>query len=141
MGGSNGDSGIGFAFDSSGNVYVTGFTSSSNFPTTPGAYQTVYGGGDSDLFVVKFSGLGTSQILPSDCFFNWAERNYPDFFAPANATSSTSGPIYFRYYSQTQAYLATYSVNNHVYYLGPVTNNTVFDLGALSGWIAAVGCQ
>jgi len=80
----------------------------------------------------------TSQ---SDCFFNWAAGSYPNFFAPANAASGTSGPIYFRYYAQTQAYLATYAVDNHVYYLGPVTNHTVFDLGPLAGWLSFAGCQ
>jgi hypothetical protein len=43
------------AVDSSGSAYVTGFTSSTDFPTTPGAFQTAYGGGVHDAFVVKIS--------------------------------------------------------------------------------------
>lgn len=33
------------AVDAAGDTYLTGSTSSSNFPTTPGAFQTQYGGG------------------------------------------------------------------------------------------------
>ncbi len=40
--------------DTNGSIYVTGFTSSSNFPTTTGAYQTSYGG-QQDVFVVKIN--------------------------------------------------------------------------------------
>lgn len=44
LGGRGGDDPFGVALDHAGNVYVSGFTCSGNFPTTPGAYQTVYKG-------------------------------------------------------------------------------------------------
>src|SRR5713226_726629 len=42
-----------------GNAYVTGFTDSTNFPTTPGAFQTAFGGGARDAFVTKLNAAGS----------------------------------------------------------------------------------
>ena len=55
LGGSESDYGVTLAKDSGGNVYVAGYTASTNFPTTGGAYDTAYGGGTYDLFVSKFN--------------------------------------------------------------------------------------
>ena len=44
LGGGNTDEGHGIAVDAAGNAYVTGFTDSTNFPTTVGAFQTTSGG-------------------------------------------------------------------------------------------------
>jgi hypothetical protein len=66
-GGSGDDIGTGIAVDSSGNAYISGYTASPDFPVTPGALQTNYGGGDHDGFVVKFNSggakLGYSTFL------------------------------------------------------------------------------
>ena len=56
LGGTGDDRGNGIAVDGSGNAYVTGYTESSNYPTTTGAYDPTYGGGDA--FVAKFSPSG-----------------------------------------------------------------------------------
>ncbi len=53
LGGSSSDQGLGIALDSARNAYVTGFTVSTNFPTTPGAFQPAFGGGSGDAFVAK----------------------------------------------------------------------------------------
>ena len=45
LGGSGFDLGGGIAVDSRGDAYVTGSTQSTDFPVTPGAFQTVCGGG------------------------------------------------------------------------------------------------
>jgi hypothetical protein len=62
LGGSDGDQGNGFALDSSGNAYITGYTWSTDFPTTSGAYQTAFGGGSQDAFVTKLNATGTGLV-------------------------------------------------------------------------------
>jgi PKD repeat protein len=69
LGGGSWDNGIGIAIDSSGNAYITGATWSTDFPTTPGAYDTTYnGGGGEDVFMCKLNadgiGLVYSTYLP-----------------------------------------------------------------------------
>jgi hypothetical protein len=62
LGGSSFDESFGIAVDGSGNAYVTGDTGSSNFPTTPGAFRTTFGGGDFDAFVSKLNAAGSALL-------------------------------------------------------------------------------
>ena len=60
VGGIATDSGRGIRVDAEGNAFVVGETRSINFPVTPGAFQTTYGGGRNDLFVMKVNAAGTA---------------------------------------------------------------------------------
>ncbi len=70
--GFDGDEGLGIAVDSSGNAYLTGETTSANFPTTTGAFQTTLNGGTcsyvggtgtcSNVFVTKLNSTGTALL-------------------------------------------------------------------------------
>src|SRR5438093_3333490 len=63
LGGTTGDdAGRGIAVDATGNAYVTGFTASTDFPTSPVAFQTVFGGGGFDAFVVKLNRTGSGLV-------------------------------------------------------------------------------
>ncbi|XZF16234.1 SBBP repeat-containing protein [Chitinophagaceae bacterium MMS25-I14] len=42
-----------------GNIWLTGFTTSTVNMASPGAYQSTYGGGTDDAFIVKFDTAGT----------------------------------------------------------------------------------
>lgn len=57
-GGSLSEDGGGVALDSSGNVYVSGTTFSSNGISTTGSYKPNFGGGTVDALLVKFSPQG-----------------------------------------------------------------------------------
>ncbi|MGB9977944.1 SBBP repeat-containing protein [Methanobacterium sp.] len=61
FGGSNSDMGNGITVDKHGNIYITGQTKSTDFPTTSGAYQTSLKGG-ADAFIVKLSSDGSTLL-------------------------------------------------------------------------------
>ncbi|MBI3639254.1 MAG: SBBP repeat-containing protein [Thaumarchaeota archaeon] len=59
IGGSTDEQSLAIALDGSGNVFIAGRTTSTDYPTTVGAYQTSNGGGQ-DAFVSKFNNDLTS---------------------------------------------------------------------------------
>lgn len=74
LGGSTEDAAIGLYVDTSDNAYLTGTTISSDFPTSPGAYDQTYGQG-YDTFVARFTGTypvdsiaGNLHLVPAGTF-------------------------------------------------------------------------
>jgi hypothetical protein len=66
LGGSGADNGFGIAVDNVGNAYVTGATGSTDFPVTPGAFQTAYAGGKGDdAFVTKINPTASALVYSS----------------------------------------------------------------------------
>jgi Ca2+-binding RTX toxin-like protein len=62
LGGELTDQALGVTADASGNAYVTGATTSFEFPTTAGAFQTNKIGNESDAFVTKLNATGSGLV-------------------------------------------------------------------------------
>jgi len=63
LGGSGVSTATDIAIDEFGNAYVTGWTTSSDFPVTPGSYQGTYAG-TTDSFITKMALGGTLDTTP-----------------------------------------------------------------------------
>lgn len=61
LGGGDLDRATGIAIDSTGDAYLTGYTSSTNFPTTSGVYQTS-NAGNTDAFIAKLDPTGSNLV-------------------------------------------------------------------------------
>jgi len=61
LGGNKADVGYSIALDSSNNAYVVGYTGSTTFPTTVGAFQRTIGAGQAG-FVTKLNSTGTALV-------------------------------------------------------------------------------
>ncbi len=62
IGGSSRDDGNSVTVDSFGNAYVTGTTNSTDFPVTPGAFDTSYNGG-WDTFIIELNAVGSALVF------------------------------------------------------------------------------
>lgn len=86
IGGSSGDAGESITIDSNNCVYVGGWTQSSNYPTTTGAFQTTYGG-VRDAIVTKLNADGTALLYST--FIGGTNYEYGN-----GITVDTSGHAY-----------------------------------------------
>jgi Beta-propeller repeat len=62
LGGSSRDFGFAIALGPNANAYVSGDTSSGDFPTTAGAFDMTFNGGDFDGFVTRLNAAGSALV-------------------------------------------------------------------------------
>lgn len=76
LGGSDNDAGYALALDDSSDIYVTGGTRSSNFPSTAGAYKTSHNGGKADGYITKIKKDGTAILFSTFIGTNAYDQTY-----------------------------------------------------------------
>jgi len=103
IGGTGDDQAYGVQVDSSGATFVAGVTASSDFPVKSGGFQTQFGGGGGDMFLVKLSadpslyGLAPSLNVSTQVlnFIAAMGAPAPPAAAPVNITSTLTGSAAF----------------------------------------------
>jgi hypothetical protein len=107
IGGVGFDEAYGIAVDATGAAYITGNSTSNNYPTTAGAYQTLYGGG-WDTFVTKLNAMGNALVYSTYIGGGASE------FANAIAVDG-AGAAYIAGYSSSGGYPTTAGTYQTVY--------------------------
>lgn len=83
VGGSSNDSNTGIAIDGNGNAYITGYTESTSYPVTAGAFKTTTNGLSWEAIVTKLDISGTNSfdqhIQYSDEFKIYPNPNHGEF--------------------------------------------------------------
>jgi hypothetical protein len=62
IGGNDSENALSIAVDGAGNVYITGYTGSQDFPHSGNAYDTTFNGPINDIFVLKLDPTGSSLL-------------------------------------------------------------------------------
>jgi hypothetical protein len=78
-----------------------------------------------------------------DCMFDWLERTYPQYRAPAGSVSQALAgtPYYYRYYAGTGNYVATSSADTRLWLLGAATNGALRNVADVAEFEQAAGCS
>ncbi len=109
LGGSGADFGNGIAVDADGDAYVAGYTTSLNFPTTSGAFQTTYSGGYDDAFVTKLNASGNALVYSTYLGGNKGDRA-TGIAIDSNGNAYITGDTYSSNFPTTSgAFQTTYS--------------------------------
>lgn len=156
LGGQGREACWGIDFDQEGNIYLSGYTSSTNFPTV-NAYQTTKRGVEDpnqiyvpDAFVVKLDPTGTQLRYATYLGGSGADRAWglvADHLGNtyiAGQTSSTDFPKHNALQSgfgggATDGFIAIFTPNGTLYYasyLGGANQDKLWDVALDGNWIA-----
>lgn len=123
----------------SGNATL-GFTVDANSSTASRSDSITIG--KLTYTVTQAGSTAPATITPAiiDCVFDWAEKSYPELFAPSPAQSTDADSYRFRFYAGTSAYLGVFN-KQRLDYVGPQSSGTILQLGDLAVWIKTAACQ
>jgi hypothetical protein len=91
LGGSGEDRANAIAVDTAGNAYVTGRLDSTDFPATPGAFQTFFHGGAFDAFAAKLSPGGNALVWATYLGGTDNDAGFGIAFGPSGAAFVVGG--------------------------------------------------
>ncbi|MGB0385326.1 MAG: SBBP repeat-containing protein [Ardenticatenaceae bacterium] len=122
IGGSDNDGGGNIVVDGMGNAYITGNTWSTNFPTTSGALDTTFNGGDYDAYVVKLNANGSNleyatflggngQDRGKNLAINSAGQIVVTGFTRSTNFPTTSGAYDSTYNGNTDAFISKLNID------------------------------
>jgi Beta-propeller repeat len=157
FGGSGNDAVRGFTLDKSGNLVLTGYTISPNFPVTADAFQFVYGGG-GDAFVAVVNALTPTSFLKYSTFVGGSEGEVayaaavdsagfiyltgytlsPDFPVTKNAPVPVWGQGIDIFLTKLQPHVVGPSALQYSTYFGGATINTGLAVAVDSNFTAYV---
>ncbi|MEN6511182.1 MAG: SBBP repeat-containing protein [Chloroherpetonaceae bacterium] len=89
VGGTSSDYGYGLAVDGSGCAYITGYTLSSNFPTTIGCWDYIYN--STDVFVTKLNASGSALVYSTYLGGTSSDYGYGGIAVDASGCAYVSG--------------------------------------------------
>lgn len=127
IGGSANDTSIALKIDSSGNAYVAGYSLSTNFPTTPNAFQPT-SGGNWDATVLELNSAGSGLIYSS--YLGGSGLDYATSIALDSSGNvyMTGGEASTNFPVTSNAFQSTYGGGSDDAYLAVISAVTTFPL-------------
>jgi hypothetical protein len=117
LGGNQSEGGNGIALGPGGTVYVAGLTFSPNFPTTVGAFDTVWNGDPlifwGDAFVAKLGAVSTPPSTPP-------VPDAPALLSPPNGENPSPQPINFQWAVASGAVSYTIQIDDSSAFTAPL---------------------
>jgi methyl coenzyme M reductase beta subunit len=74
--GSSGDAATAIAIDAAGDAYITGWTQSTDFPTSAGAYQSTLNSATGNAFVTELNSTGSSLVYSTFLGGSYGDSGY-----------------------------------------------------------------
>jgi len=123
IGGTSTEVGYGLDVDDSGNAYIVGYTQSSDFPTTSGAFDSTLNG-TSDIFLVKLNSNGSALLVSTFIGGDGTDGEAVHFNKGINVCVGPDNSIYISGTTRSSnfpikdgAYDETYNSNKDVFVL------------------------